>query len=203
MLAAALGLPFAIAFFAWEQRKERNNEEEAAYQLLSDAYNDFLKIVLANPDLRLRTNEPLPNPTPEQNERILVIYEMLISLFERAYLLVHNEDMNPKQRRRWNSWEDYMREWCRREDFHNALPLLLRGEDPQFQSYLRRIAQEERVRSLEIARNRAVEEADIASREAIEAARIAHSSAGASGVCGITVMEELLRQTEQGHGLVH
>jgi hypothetical protein len=35
-------------------------------------------------------------------------------------------------RRRWNSWDDYMREWCHREDFP-ALPLLLRGEDPEFQ----------------------------------------------------------------------
>ncbi len=32
----------------------------------------------------------------------------------------------------------------RREDFRNARPLLLRGEDPQFHSYLRRVAQEER-----------------------------------------------------------
>ena len=37
-----------------------------------------------------------------------------------------------------------MREWCRRENFHSALPLLLRGEDPEFQNYLRRIAEEER-----------------------------------------------------------
>jgi hypothetical protein len=37
-----------------------------------------------------------------------------------------------------------MREWCRRDDFHNALPLMLRGEDPEFQSYIRRVAQEER-----------------------------------------------------------
>jgi hypothetical protein len=36
-----------------------------------------------------------------------------------------------------------MREWCRREDFHNALPSLLSGEDPEFASYLRRIASEE------------------------------------------------------------
>ena len=62
----ALGLPCAILFFAWEQRKERDNEEEEQYQLLSDAYNDFLKVVLAHPDLQLRTATPLPNPTPEQ-----------------------------------------------------------------------------------------------------------------------------------------
>lgn len=143
-VVTALGLPFAIAFFAWEQRKERDNEEEEGYQLLSNAYNDFLKVVLANPDLQLRSNEPLANPTPEQHERMLVIFDMLMSLFERAYLVAYKPDMGETEARRWNSWEDYMREWCHRDDFHNALPLLLRGEDPQFQSYLRRIDEEER-----------------------------------------------------------
>ena len=143
-VVTALGLPCAIAFFAWEQRKERDNEEEEAYQLLSDAYNDFLKVVLANPDLHLRTNDPLQSPNPEQVERMLVIFDMLMSLFERAYLVAYKNKMSETERRRWNSWDDYMREWCHREDFYNALPLLLRGEDPEFQSYLRRIAQEER-----------------------------------------------------------
>ena len=143
-VVTALGLPCAICFFAWEQRKERDNEEEEQYQLLSDAYNDFLKVVLAHPDLHLRLNEPLPNPTPEQNERMLVIFDMLVSLFERAYLVAFKAKMSATERRRWNSWDDYMREWCHREDFRNALPMLLSGEDPEFQSYLRRIANEER-----------------------------------------------------------
>lgn len=59
--------------------------------------------------------------------------------------------MSETEARRWNSWEDYMREWCHRDDFHNALPLLLRGEDPQFQSYLRRIDEEERGAALIIS----------------------------------------------------
>jgi hypothetical protein len=140
----ALALPFAIVFFAWEQRKERDNEEEEAYLLLSNAYTDFLKVVLANSDLQLRTNAALANPSAEQNERMLVIFDMLISLFERAFLVAYKEEMSETERRRWNSWDDYMREWCHREDFYASLPLLLRGEDPEFQSYLRRIAQEER-----------------------------------------------------------
>jgi hypothetical protein len=126
-----------------EQRKERENEEEEAFQHLSDAYNDFLKVVLDNADLQLRSSAALPNPTPQQNERMLVIFDMLIALFERAFLVAHKDAMNPTEQRRWNSWDDYMREWCRREDFHNALPLLLRGEDPAFQAYIRRIADEE------------------------------------------------------------
>lgn len=143
-VVTVLGLPLAIVIFFWQERKERDNEEEAQYQLLSDAYIDFLKVVLAHPDLQLRTNEPLPDPTPEQRERMFVIFDMLMSLFERAYLVAYKPDMSEEDRRRWNSWDDYMREWCRREDFRNALPLLLRGEDPEFQEYLRRIADEER-----------------------------------------------------------
>ena len=142
------GLPFAIGAFLWEQRRERANEEEEGYQLLSDAYNDFLKVVLDNADLKLRSTSALPNPTPEQNERRLVIFDMLISLFERAYLVSYTDDMSTTERRRWNSWDDYMREWCRRDDFFNALPLLLSGEDPDFQAYLRRVAQDERPGSI-------------------------------------------------------
>jgi hypothetical protein len=143
-IVTALGLPVAIVIFMWQQRKERENEDEEGYQLLSNAYNDFLKVVLAHPDLQLRSNEQLPNATPEQIERMLVIFDMLISLFERAYLVAYKPKMSDEERRRWNSWDDYMREWCRRDDFFNALPLLLRGEDPDFQTYIRRVASQER-----------------------------------------------------------
>jgi hypothetical protein len=143
-VVTVVGLPFAIGVFLIQQRQERENEEEEAYQHLSDAYNDFLKVVLANSDLQLRSNAALPSPTPEQNERMLVIFDMLISLFERAYLVAYKEDMTPTESRRWNSWDDYMREWCRRDDFHDALPLLLRGEDPGFQAYIKRVVGEER-----------------------------------------------------------
>ena len=61
-----IGLPFAIFIFIWEQRRERDAEDEEAYQLLQNAYNDFLKIVLANPDLKLRTAGATLNMTDEQ-----------------------------------------------------------------------------------------------------------------------------------------
>jgi hypothetical protein len=136
------GLPYAAWVFWVEQRKERENEEEEAYQHLSDAYNDFLKVVLDNADLQLRTNQALPDPTPEQRERMLIIFDMLIAF---------REEMSATEQRRWNSWDDYMREWCRRDDFRQSLPLLLRGEDPDFVAYIRRIAQEETGEHLIIA----------------------------------------------------
>ena len=141
-----VGLPFAIAVFLIQQRKERENEEEEAYLLLSASYNEFLKLVLANPDLKLRTERLTPDLNDEQRERMLVIFEMLVSLFERAYLLLWEPRMAAKQLRRWNSWEDYMREWVRREDFRVLLPRLLQGEDAEFGAFLQRIAAEEAAR---------------------------------------------------------
>lgn len=142
-VVTVVGLPFAIGVFLYEQRKERENEEEATWQQLSDAYINFLEVVLANPDLKLRSQVSTPDLSDEQRERMWVIYDMLTSLFERAYLLAYEPAMDEKQRRRWHSWEDYMREWCRREDFRARLPELLRGEDPDFSTYILRLAEEE------------------------------------------------------------
>lgn len=140
-VVTVIGLPLAIGIFIFEQRKERENEEEEAYQTLSDAYTDFLKVVMENPDLKLRSQSATPNLTEEQRERMLVIFDMLVSLFERAFLLLYEEKMPEKEQRRWNSWEDYMREWCRREDFRAQLPNLIQGEDPEFAQYISALAQ--------------------------------------------------------------
>ena len=61
-----------------------------------------------------------------------VIFEMLISLFERAYLTAFDDHMTDKQQRRWHSWDDFLREWVRRDDFRALLPRLLQGVDPDF-----------------------------------------------------------------------
>ena len=146
-VVTAIGLPLAIVVFLYEQKKERDNEEEEVYQLLSDNYQDFLKIALDNPDLRLFSAEPTADLTDQQRERMLIIFNMLISLFERAYLLLYETKMSSKQVRRWSSWEDYMREWCRREDFRASLPVLLEGEDQEFVDYIRTLAGRDRPRT--------------------------------------------------------
>src|SRR5665647_694298 len=142
-IVTVFGLPLAIIAFMFEQRKERDNEEEEVYQLLTGDYTDFLKLVIANPDLKLRSQSEIPDHTEEQRERVQVLFEILISLFERAYLLSYEDKMTRKQLRRWLSWEDFMREWCQREDFRKLLPKLLQGEDPDFAAYIRKLAAQE------------------------------------------------------------
>jgi hypothetical protein len=144
-IVTVIGLPFAIVVFVLEQRKERANEEEEIFQRLSDEYREFLKLVLDNADLQLlRLEGARQNLSEEQKERRFAIFGILISLFERAYLLVYEETLNKKARRLWQSWEDYMREWVRRADFRDALPQLLEGEDEEFTQYIASLADAER-----------------------------------------------------------
>jgi hypothetical protein len=144
-VVTVFGLPLAIFVFLYDRRKELENDEEEVYQLLSDNYQDFLKVALEHPDLRLFSTDETPRLTDEQKEQMLIIFSMLISLFERAYLLLYEDKMSPQQKRRWSSWADYMGEWCQRADFRSRLDSLLQGEDPGFAAYLKRMAAERSV----------------------------------------------------------
>lgn len=139
-VVTVIGLPFAIIVYLMDQHKERQNEEEAIYQRLSDEYADFSRLLLSHADLRLTTKESVNQQfSPEDLERKKIIFDILISLFERAFILVYEENMSKQTQRLWASWEDYMKFWCSRKDFREALPELLQGEDPDFGIYIRKL----------------------------------------------------------------
>jgi hypothetical protein len=143
-LVTVIGLPLA-AFALWrESRAERDNErkeieqrDEETYLRLSEQYTEFVRDVLGYPELGLHPRLPPPSGLDaDQVARRLLFFEMLIALFERAYILLHDEASDPQGARRWQSWADTMQQWCARHDFREALPGLLVGEDPAFCAYI-------------------------------------------------------------------
>lgn len=140
-IVTVVGLPFAIGVFLWEQRRERQADEEELHQRLAETYADFLKLVLDNADLKLlrRTAEPI-ELDEEQKERRYALFGILTSIFERAFVMVYEVNMNRQRRRLWQTWDDYITEWCARTDFRSELPELLKGEDPEFADYMYRSA---------------------------------------------------------------
>src|SRR5512143_3199313 len=139
-LVTIVGLPFAIGVYVHDRRRERQNDEEEIFLRLSDEYADFMRLVIDNADLHLLSAAPKGALSEEQQERKRALFAILVSLFERAYVLVYEDAMSRQQARLWQSWADYMHEWCAREDFRAALPALLQGEDPGFVATIRRIA---------------------------------------------------------------
>jgi hypothetical protein len=99
-----------------------------------------LPLAIQNSDLGLlRCDTDDAVLTDDQRERRQAMFRILIALFERAYILLYDESMSPQRRRQWATWDDYMREWCQRDDFRHALPELLEGEDAAFVAHIRRI----------------------------------------------------------------
>jgi hypothetical protein len=136
-IVTILGFPAAV-FVIWrEERLRRKNEMNELHRNLTEEYDNFLRLVMDNSDLLLLSRSSLPDPvSEEQRERTEVIFRMLISLFEKAFIILHDDDLDGDAERRWKSWEDDMIEWCGRHDFRQALPGLLEGEDEKFKRYI-------------------------------------------------------------------
>lgn len=63
-LVTIVGLPLAIVVFVLDRRRDRQTDEEEIYLRLSDEYADFMRLVIDNADLRLRSPHP-PTRQPE------------------------------------------------------------------------------------------------------------------------------------------
>ena len=139
-IVTIVGLPFAIGVYVYDRRRDRQNDEEEIFLRLSDEYADFMRLVIDNADLHLLSPAAKGELSEDQLERKHALFAILVSLFERAYVLVYEDKMSRQQARLWQSWEDYMHEWCMRADFRADLPLLLQGEDPGFVATIKRIS---------------------------------------------------------------
>ena len=139
-IVTVVGLPFALYVFLQEEKKERLNEQEEIYQKLADEYAEFSKILIDNADLQLLSGHSTADGmlTPEQREKRLIIFDLLTSLCERAYILIYEETMDKQTARLWQTWEDYINVWIERPDYRQALPGLLQGEDPDFGEYMKK-----------------------------------------------------------------
>ena len=142
-IVTILGFPTAIWVIVREERLRRRNEEHELHRNLSQEYDTFLRMVMDNADLLLMSRNTPPSPlTDEQRERTDIIFRMLVSLFEKAYIILYSDHMDVEARRVWNSWRDDMREWCIRPDFRVALPDMLEGEDDAFSDYFMALAKD-------------------------------------------------------------
>lgn len=133
-IATVVGIPLAIFVFVHEEKKERQAEQEEIYEKLMDHYARIQERLFEYPELD-QHDAPLGNA--EDARRQLILYEMLTSLFERAFILLHGET-DPVYRRMWNSWEDYIQYWTKHGNFRAALPHLMKGEDADFVAYFAR-----------------------------------------------------------------
>lgn len=141
-LVTVLGLPIAL-FAVWrEMRAERENEkaelearEDEIYVSLSREYSAFLETMLGRADPGVFSD--IPDLRDEQRQQRDIYFEMLVSLFERAFILLHEPEPSANAQRRWGSWENYIGWWLTRPAFRAYAAANIGDEDPDFVAFMR------------------------------------------------------------------
>ncbi len=109
LLIAVIGI---LAQFA----KSNEDRENGTYDSLDARFTRFLEICSKYPELEvynpLRDN--WKELTGEQYRRQLILYQMLVSIFERAYILYNENHLRKSSSRRhqWAGWFDYMKHYA-------------------------------------------------------------------------------------------
>ena len=139
-LATVLGIPIAIYLFYHEKRRERISREIEAYSATHETYLEYLKLCLDNIDLDVFD---IPDEHPvalsaEQKKRELIVFCMLIGIFERAFLMYKDQSTYIKKKQ-WSGWNNYMIDWSSRKNFRKDWAILRGQFDIEFVEHMDRL----------------------------------------------------------------
>ena len=120
-IATILGVPIAIFLFIRERNKEQSTRALEAYDRLDERFVDYVKLCLDAPDLdtfevSLSGQGDLSSEEIKKRKEIMM-FTILIAIFERAYVTYMKEDSKHKP---ISDWQVYIRYWCAKEHFQKA-----------------------------------------------------------------------------------
>ena len=136
--ATIIGIPVYIYIYYKEKKRERLDREYGTYNALDDKYIDFLRLCIDNIDLNiyLLDNEITKNLNEQQKIRQYIIFEILVCIFERAFLMYkgHSDKI---RRNQWVGWNSYIEDWLNNESFRKAWRNFIGNQyDTDFISYM-------------------------------------------------------------------
>lgn len=110
-----LGVLLAIILYAKKQF-------ELSYEKLNDKYLNFLELQLQHPGLGTNTSDheiALHAPGTPQKAAREIIFDYLLSLFERAYLFLGTgiDRHAPWKSSEWESWKNWIQEYKQNPNF--------------------------------------------------------------------------------------
>jgi hypothetical protein len=138
-IATFLGFPIGVLVLALAARSERRDREFGTYDTLDEKYLDYLRLCAENPKANLYYYEISPEPlSEEETVTRYAIFEVLVSLMERAYLMHkgHRQKMRDDQ---WSGWEHFCMAWARQNRFRELWAILGDQFDAEFTEFMNRL----------------------------------------------------------------
>lgn len=136
-IVVLLGVPVAIYQFVRATQKEAADREYGTYNALDEKYIEFQKICFDHPALNIfDISDRAPKElSEEEKKQELIAFTVLFSIFERAFLMYHDQDSDIKARQ-WTGWNDYILSYCSRKNFRDAWGISGQTFDTKYQEFM-------------------------------------------------------------------
>jgi hypothetical protein len=135
-----LGIPTGLFQFRRAVKKEQQDRAYVAYDAVDKEYLEFERLCFHHPRLDISgiDNALSYCLTPEEQKQERIALMLLISMFERAFLMYHDQPIIIKQRQ-WSGWKVYIDIYCKRENFRKAWHACGETFDSEFRGYMKDI----------------------------------------------------------------
>ena len=129
--------PLALFEFLKARKADRRANEYKIYDELNDRFFEYQKIALEYYDLDILD---VPNNDPslafdKKRKQEMVAHAMLFSLFERAFLMFHQQE-DQFRLRQWSGWKHFLNDFIRREAVRTAWRISRGTYDTDFQKFM-------------------------------------------------------------------
>lgn len=143
-VVVVLGVPTGIFQYVQAKRREREDRERHIFDAISASYVEFQHLCLERPwlDVFDIPDEQPATLTPLQQKEEAIAFAVLLSIFERAYLL-HSEHPSPITSGQWREWDAHIRGYFQRANFRRAWRQGSSSYDPRFVTYMEQIERED------------------------------------------------------------
>lgn len=132
-----LGVPTGLYQYIQAKRREREDWERHIFDEVSASYIAFQQLCLERPYLDV-FDIPDERPvelTPLQAKEEMIAFTVLLSIFERAYLL-YSEHPTPITAAQGREWDVHIRGYFERPNFRHAWQVGASSYDPRFVAYI-------------------------------------------------------------------
>lgn len=141
-VAVLIGIPTALVSYLQAKQRQWEESERQTYDSLNRELIGWYQLCLNHPRLDI-FDAPEANPADLSNaerKEEMILLTILISIFERAFLMYHDQRRAFRQRQ-WTGWDQYIRHYARRENFRRAWCTGGASYDAGFEQYMRSFVQ--------------------------------------------------------------
>ena len=142
-VAVVIGILVGFSEHFANEAEERREVVERVYTALDNEYRDYLALLVQHPEaagVHRPADAPPPELTADTRTRLRLLNELVIDLFERAYLEYNDPEkvalMGAARRHQWPGWEGDIDRHLQNSHFRAVWDDVGRGFDERFQAYV-------------------------------------------------------------------